>query len=193
MEKNEEYGKQLSEIHEIISESRHKLTGGGVIALVWGILTAVAVTIMVMMPRLGEGLRTVWIVHNVLGWTITLSIVHYLSRRYGRVSKRGNRIMHTWAVWTLAMWTVVSIMNNLLGHPGLMFAGMMSLVVGMGMFVTGLLGESRFSQIMGVATMVIGPGLAMYAPKDQAGALAYGSMVFIIIAWGIGSWVVREK
>lgn len=193
MEKHAEYDKQLSELHEIITESRHKLIGGGVIALVWGILTAIAVTIMVMKPNLGEGLRNVWIVHNILGWTITLTISHYLNKRYGRVSKRGTSIIHTWAVWTLAIWTIVSIMNNLMSHPGLMFASLMSLLVGMGMFVTGLIGESRFSQIMGVVAMVVGPGLALYGPAHTAGAWAYGSMVFLILAWGVGSWVVREK
>lgn len=193
MERDSEYAKQLSEIHEIISESQCKFTGGGAIALVWGVLTAIAVAVMLLFPGLGERTIWVWIAHNVLGWTTTLSMTHWMSRKLGRVSKRGQSITRTWAVWTLAIWTVVAILNTSASHPGLVFAGVMSMLIGMGIFVTGMLGDSRFSQITGVAAMVIGPGFAMFAPHGLRYELALGSMVVIIVAWGIGSWIVREK
>jgi hypothetical protein len=193
MEENAEYGKQLSEIHEIISESQCKFTGGGAIALVWGVLTAIAVAVMILFPGLGARTMWVWVAHNVLGWTTTLSMAHWMEQKHGRVSRRGQSITRTWAVWTLAIWIMVGILNTSGSNLGLVFAAIMTLIVGMGIFVTGMIGESRFSQIMGVAAMVIGPGLAVYAPNGLRYALAFGSMVVIIIAWGIGSWVVREK
>ncbi len=192
MEKHAEYDKQLSEIHDIITETRSKFTGGGTIALVWGVLSAIAVAITILSPGLGSRIMYVWAAHNVLGWSATLTISHQINERYGRVSKRGQDVNRTWAVWTLAIWTVVLILNTSGVHP-LVFAGILTLLVGMGIFVTGLISESRFSQIMGVAEMLIGPGLAVYGPRDSGFAMAFVSLVVIVIAWGIGSWVVREK
>ena len=188
IEEDSDYGKQLSEIHEIVTEGRSRFTGGGAIALVWGVLTAAAIAITLAFPGLGPRTAWVWAGHNVMGWTLTLVLVQQMSQRHGRVSRRGQYILRTWAVWTLAIW-----ISAYMVHSGIEFAGIMSLIVGMGIFVTGLLSESRFSQTVGVAALIVGPGLAMFAPRGLAYVLALGSMVLMIIAFGIGSWVVREK
>ena len=57
---------QLSQIQEMISETRSTYTGGGIIAMVFGLLTAVAFAVIAL--RLVPNTWVVWAVHNCLGW-----------------------------------------------------------------------------------------------------------------------------
>ena len=191
MENGAGHQQQLSEIHEMITEARSRFTGGGVVAVVWGLLSAAALTIG------GLGLiRNAWILwatHNVLGWAFTLLWFRHETRSEGRVSLRGRYVLRLWAAITLAVWVTLGALSSRGADIELGLTALLPVLLGIGILATGLLSESMFSQCVGTALLVAGPALTVFAPRSVAPALAIAAIALVALLWGVGSWLVKEK
>lgn len=188
-----EYNKQLSEIHEILTESRCTFAGGGTPALVWGVLTAVAVALNFKARALHLDPLMIWAGHNLLGWSAMLILFRHAFKEQGRVSLRSRYTLYTWGVMTLAIWLSVFMLLKFAPDSDLLIFTDIGLFVGMGIFVTGLIGESRFSQILGILLLAGEPALALSGLGGRSPLVALSGLVAAILIWGLGSWLVREK
>ena len=178
---------QLAEIHEIIAETRSGFTGGGLIALVWGVLSAAAYAIIAL--AVVQNYWVVWGTHSALGWATTLVWFRRESRVEGRISLRGVSVLRLWASITLAVWLCIWALCA--GAQGL--SALLPILLGLGVVATGLISESVFSQCVGVGLMVAGTATAVFAPRSLTDLLTMAVVVLAGLIWGAGSWLVKER
>lgn len=176
---------QLSEVQGIIAESRSQFSGGGIVAVVFGLLTAAAFAVMAM--GLVQNTLVVWAVHNCLGWGFTLVWFQRESKIEGRVSQRGISVLRLWAAVNLAVWLCVWSLGPIAQ------CAVVPVLLGLGVVGTGLISESTFSQCMGVLLMASGPVIVAFASGSLAWYLVGGALVGIGIIWGAGTWLVKER
>ncbi|MCE5315581.1 MAG: hypothetical protein ABFD49_09350 [Armatimonadota bacterium] len=191
MRNEADYKKQISDIQEIIAETRSGYTGGGVIALVWGLLSALAFAVSIWGSL--NNTWAIWIIHSLLGWTFTLLWFSRENRTEGRVSLRGRYTLRLWAVITLAIWTSLGLLPSLGIDLSLGISALLPLLLGLGVFTTGLLSESGFSQCIGVALLLSGPAITMFAPPSRGPAYALAAIILISLVWSVGSWLIKGK
>ncbi|HIJ73360.1 MAG TPA: hypothetical protein HPP83_04580 [Candidatus Hydrogenedentes bacterium] len=179
---------QLSEIHRFISEARATFSGGGVVGLVWGLLTALVILIALVFRPSGGAQTAIWAAHNALGWTFTLVWFHKMSQQEGRVSLRGKFILRLWAMVTLAIWLSILVFSEFsMWREKSALCAFIALFLGMGVFGTGLLSESLFSQIVGVVLSVVAVLTAVLLPR-HATLLILVLIAATPVVWALGGW-----
>jgi len=186
--------RQESEIRGFIAESRSQFTGGGLIAVVWAALTAVAFILWVwVIPPRREAVTALWMAHNALGWIFTLVWHRWLIKKDGRVSLRDRMVLRVWAMVTLVLWLTLSILYQALPRSAAPLLALLTLFLAMGIFVTGLLSESTFSQLLGVVLAILTAAFSRFLPPGSAVVAVMVTVVAMGLIWGLGTWFPKAE
>ena len=191
MEQKLDIQSQLSEIQERIAESRAQWSGGGLIGGVWAGLTFAVLLIALVFRPPGYVQTWLWLAHNGLGWAFTLVWWEYASHKAGRKSLRDRSTLRLWAVLTLAIWLCMFAANGPMRVSAeVLPVFLVSILLGIGCFGTGLLSESTLSQVVGVSWLVFAGTCAfLTTPPFTSTALIAGLVVAFLI-WVLGRWCI---
>lgn len=178
---------QLSEIRHIIAETQATSPGGGIVGLVWAVLTGLA--LVCLATRVVPDTWAVWAIHNLLGWAFTLAWFQQASKTEGRVSKRGISVLRLWAGITLAIWLLIwSLIPNAAG-----ILAALPVLLGLGVLATALTYDDNFGQCTAVLMMISGPIIVLAAPASIAWVLIDAAVVGLGLVWGISSWLIKRR
>lgn len=180
---------QIAEIQARIAESRSTFEGGGPMPVMVAVLTTIGLALTlagVRLPWFGVG--GIWLIHNILLWTIGWWWFRWDARRTGRVSVRDRNVFKLWGGITLAVWLTAGLMA-LQGAGGL-FVPLLGMYLGLGIFGTGLISESKFSQVLGLLQMIAGVALSAALEPPAAYVAVIASTIVSGLAWGAGGWLI---
>jgi hypothetical protein len=184
---------QVSDIYRHLAEARSTFEGGGAIPIVAAVLTAIAGGLTLAGVTLPwGGAMGIWFIHNILllgiGWILIRREIH----KDGRLTLRGRATIQTWMAVSLAIWLVIALLAVRAPGAGAMLGPLLSLLLGLGIFVTGLISESGYSRVVGILLMVFGAGLGLALPPYPAYIAELVVMVACMAAWGLGTWVLGK-
>ncbi len=185
MNENLDAKEQLAEIQGHIAETRPDRSGAGAIGGVWGALSVAAILILLFAHLNGPLQLALWATHNALGWAFTLYWTHRDWRRTGRKSARDRLTLRLWAMLTLPVWLSILVLANTDGAANSLTTFFVVLWLGAGVFGTGLLHESSYSQGIAVAWMVAAAGCALGVSPPLSNVLLLCSAPVFTAVWAM--------
>lgn len=187
----------LQEIHRQMSFGRKEDDRSGAkIAAIWGVLCIASLAVCTAMAYQGvQGslpYTGAWAVVNAIGWILTFRI-HGAAVRAGRRSLRGDMVLKTWAMVTLSIWLSVwlyygpGLISPMAIHP------LVSLLLGLGIFVTGLLHESAPTRWIGVSYAILGVVVPPLFPAERSFLASLILMAAAMTSWPVASRLLSRR
>ncbi len=185
---------QLSEIHRLLADARTDLPGVVGFVSVWAALTlAVLLTTSVDAVTHRVGHTGLWAIHTMLGWSYTLLWSRRIARQTGRSFFRLRVLLRVWGMVTAAIWLTSFAVYAAQTHQVNPMPFLIAMFVGIGVFVTGILMESAFSQGLGVALGIVAGVLVIWLHNIAANRLIFLLVVVTLTACALGMWWTRRR